>query len=54
MLQRLVVRPNEKLTEVPALHWISEPRDAPPRGLSADNRLSEAASHVGIDIPGLT
>ncbi|MCB9612247.1 MAG: class I SAM-dependent methyltransferase [Sandaracinus sp.] len=56
VLQRLVVRPNEKLTEVPALHW--DLPDLATRAilaaLSADNRLSEAASHVGIDIPGLT
>jgi len=56
VLQRLVVRPSAKLTEVPTLQWdLSElPTRAVLAALAMDNRLSNVASRVGVEIPGLT
>lgn len=56
VLQRLVVRPDTKLTEVPALHWGGSElaTRAILAALAADNRLSDAASRLGWELPGLT
>lgn len=56
VLQRLVVQPRHEIMEVPTLRWTWP--DWPTRVVSAalavDNHFSEAASRVGLDIPGLT